>query len=101
MSESETLGIVKAGEKEITLKPSPNLPGNRPVSETGLEISGVFRSGGADRPIGVSHLQIVEYMGGNRPVMASGLKITEIYSGNRPVAPNTSDDTYTLMGYID
>lgn len=101
MSESETLGIVKAGEKEITLKSSPKLPGNRPISESGLEVFGLFRSGGTDRPIGVSHLQIVEYMGGNRPVMASGLKITEIYGGNRPVADNSRDDTYILMGYID
>ncbi len=97
MSETEALGIVKAPEKEITRK----LPGNRPIASTGLEVAGVFRSGGTDRPIVASHLQIVEYMGGNRPVMASGLKISEIYAGNRPVAPNTGDDSYTLMGYID
>ncbi len=101
MSESEAVGIVKAGEKEITLKPSSRLPGNRPVSESGLEVSGVFRSGGSDRPIGVSHLQIVEYIGGNRPVMASSLQIKEIYNGNRPVAANETEDSYTLMGFID
>lgn len=101
MSESEPVGIVKVGEKEIVIKPSPNLPGNRPITESGLEVSSKFRSGGADHPISTSHLQIVEYLGGNRPVMASGLKITEIYGGNRPVAPNSTDDSYVLMGYID
>ncbi|MCA1903577.1 MAG: hypothetical protein CV045_10360 [Cyanobacteria bacterium M5B4] len=101
MSEAEPVGIVKVGEKEITLKPSANLPGKRPIAESGLEVSSMFRSGGADRPIGVSHFQIVEYLGGNRPVMSSDLQISEIYGGNRPVAPNTSDDSYVLMGYID
>jgi hypothetical protein len=101
MSEAESLGIIKVGEKEITLKSSPNIPGNRPITESGLDVASVFRSGGADHPVMASHLQIVEYMGGNRPVMASGLKITEIYGGNRPVAPNDIDDSYNLMGYID
>ena len=40
---------------------------------------------------------------GNRPIAASTLKISDSYAimGNRPVASNESDETATLMGYLD
>ncbi|MFN3360789.1 MAG: hypothetical protein ACK421_05090 [Pseudanabaenaceae cyanobacterium] len=103
MSEAETTGIVKVEEKEKegALKPSNKLPGNRPIGANGLQIANVYHIAGSDRPVASGNLQIVEYIGGNRPVLATSLKISEIYYGNRPVAPNTSEDSYTLMGFID
>jgi hypothetical protein len=97
--------------------------GERPITSSDLEIAHTFSSAGI-RPIGVSHLEVVETMNimgirpigantfqvmdsinlsGIRPISSSALVISSNYSvmGNRPVAPNETDDSDSLMGFID
>ncbi len=81
------------------------LPQNRPIEPSSLEIVHTYSSVGSDRPVSKGTVQFNSsiVVSGNRPIAASTLKISDSYAvmGNRPVASNESDDTATLMGYID
>lgn len=81
------------------------LPQNRPIEPSSLEIVHTYSSVGSDRPVskGTVEFNSSIVVSGNRPIAASTLKISDSYAvmGNRPVASNESDDTATLMGYID
>jgi hypothetical protein len=82
-----------------------NLPGNRPIEASHLNIVKTYTSVGSLRPVTASIMEVSSTMtvSGNRPIAVSTLKISEMYSvmGNRPVASNEIDDSATLMGYID
>lgn len=93
--------------------------GMRPIGVSHLEIAGTYMNG---RPIAASHLAITATLPGDRPIFASPVKMVESGSffgnspvmvsdpslmqastlpGGRPIAANDSDDSDTIMGYID
>ena len=81
------------------------LPQNRPIEPSHLEIVDTYSSVGSNRPVSKGTVKFISsiVISGNRPIAASTLKISESYGvmGNRPVASNESDDTASLMGYLD
>lgn len=75
---------------------------NRPIESSSLEVIEIVDN----RPVMADNFQVMEMYSeaGNRPVGSSTLQISELYSvmgGNRPIASNETDDTFTLMGFID
>jgi hypothetical protein len=88
----------------LSLQPKTTLPENRPIEPSHLEIVNTYSSVGSNRPIvkGTVKFSSSIVISGNRPIAASTLKVSDSYiMGNRPVASNESDDTSTLMGYLD
>lgn len=80
------------------------LPQNRPIEPSHIEIVNTYSSVGSDRPVskGTVKFSSTLAISGSRPIAASTLQISDSYvMGNRPVASNESDDTASLMGYID
>jgi hypothetical protein len=81
------------------------LPENRPIEPSHLEIVHTYSSVGSDRPVTKGTVEFTSSMviSGNRPIAASTLQVSDTYivMGNRPVASNESDETGVLMGYID
>jgi hypothetical protein len=81
------------------------LPENRPIEPSHLEIVHTYSSVGSDRPVSKGTVEFTSSMviSGNRPIAASTLQVSDTYivMGNRPVASNESDETGVLMGYID
>jgi len=81
------------------------LPNNRPIEPSHLNVVSTYRSVGGTRPIISSGMEMSGTLAisGNRPISVSHLKISETYSvmGNRPVASNEIDDPRALMGYLD
>ena len=94
-------------EKSLALSVQPKslLPQNRPIEPSHLEIVDTYSSVGSNRPVskGTVKFNSSIVISGNRPIAASTLKISESYGvmGNRPVASNESDETASLMGYLD
>jgi hypothetical protein len=94
-------------EQALTLaKPAKmQLPENRPIEPSHLEIVHTYSSVGSDRPVSKGTVKFASSMviSGNRPIAASTLQVSDTYivMGNRPVASNESDETGVLMGYID
>ena len=98
-------------------EPTP-LPQNRPIGPNDFEIFETFNNRPIEsstltvieivdhRPVVANDFQIMEMYSesGNRPIGSSNLQISELYSlmgGKRPIAPNESDESATLMGFID
>lgn len=81
------------------------LPENRPIEPSHLNIVHTYSSVGSDRPVvkGTVKFNSSLAISGNRPIAASTLQVSDTYvvMGNRPVASNESDETAVLMGYID
>ena len=93
-------------EKALTLSVQPRemLPRNRPVEPSHIEIVHTYSSVGSDRPVskGTVKFSSTLAISGNRPIAASTLQISDTYiMGKRPIASNESDDTASLMGYLD
>ena len=93
--------------------------GMRPIGVSHLDIAGTYMNG---RPISASHLAITSTLPGDRPVFESEIKMVpgeifygdrpimisdphlmeaSILPGGRPIASNDSDDSETIMGYLD
>ena len=106
-------------QPSLQLYQETSLPQNRPIAANDFEVFDTFIG---NRPIECSSLEVIEIVdnrpvvandfqisemyseAGNRPVTSSTLQISELYSvmgGNRPVASNETDDSSTLMGFID
>lgn len=89
----------------LSTQPRTLLPQNRPVEPSSLEIVHTYSSVGSDRPVAKGTVKFSSSLtiSGNRPIAASTLQVSDSYivMGNRPVASNESDETATLMGYID
>ena len=89
----------------LSVQPKSLLPQNRPIQPSNLEIVHTYSSVGSDRPVakGTVNFSSSLTISGNRPIAASTLQVSDSYvvMGNRPVASNESDETATLMGYID
>lgn len=89
----------------LSVQPQTLLPQNRPIEPSHLEIVSTYSSVGSNRPVskGLVKFNSSIVVSGNRPIAASTLKISDSYSvmGNRPVASNESDETASLMGYLD
>ena len=87
----------------LSVQPRSLLPQNRPIEPSHLDIVNTYSSVGSNRPVskGTVDFSSSLVISGNRPIATSTLKITESYMGNRPVASNESDDTASLMGYLD
>ncbi len=87
----------------LSVQPRMMLPQNRPIEPSHLDIVNTYSSVGSNRPVtrGTIDFSSSLVISGNRPIAASTLKITESYMGNRPVASNESDDTATLLEYLD
>ncbi len=98
-------------------EPAP-LPQNRPIGPTDFEIFETFNNRPIEsskmtviemidhRPVMANDFQVMEMYSasGNRPIGSSNLQISELYSlmgGKRPIAPNESDESSILMGFID
>ncbi|MEM7759668.1 MAG: hypothetical protein AAF298_16295 [Cyanobacteria bacterium P01_A01_bin.40] len=81
------------------------LPQNRPIEPSSLEIVHTYSSVGSDRPVSKGTVEFNSSLAisGNRPIAASTLQVSDTYvvMGNRPVASNESDETASLMGYLD
>ncbi len=81
------------------------LPQNRPIEPSSLEIVNTYSSVGSNRPVVKGKVEFNSSLAisGNRPIAASTLQVSETYvvMGNRPVASNESDETASLMGYLD
>ena len=94
-------------DKSLALSVQSNtlLPQNRPIAPSSLEIVNTYSSVGSNRPVVKGSIEFNSsiVISGNRPIAASTLKISDSYAimGNRPVASNESDETATLMGYLD
>lgn len=97
----------EAGEQVLALSTQPRtlLPQNRPIEPSSIEIVHTYSSVGSDRPVSKGTVKFSSSLAisGNRPIAASTLQVSESYivMGNRPVASNESDETATLMGYLD
>ncbi len=82
-----------------------NLPNNRPIEASHLNVVKTYNSVGTTRPVVASDVEMSGTLtiSGNRPIAVSHLKISDTYSvmGNRPVASNEIDDPSLLMGYLD
>jgi hypothetical protein len=97
----------EAGEQVLALSTQPItlLPQNRPIEPSSIEIVHTYSSVGSDRPVSKGTVKFSSSLAisGNRPIAASTLQVSESYivMGNRPVASNESDETATLMGYLD
>ncbi len=96
----------KTDDKALTLSVQPRemLPQNRPVEPSHIEIVHTYSSVGSDRPVskGTVKFSSTLAISGNRPIAASTLQISDTYiMGKRPIASNESDDTASLMGYLD
>lgn len=77
---------------------------NRPVATSSLVVSETSHIMG-NRPVAVGSFRLSKlgYFMSNRPIAASDLEISDIgyVMGNRPIARNESDETPSLMGFID
>ncbi|PSB09414.1 hypothetical protein C7B62_13240 [Pleurocapsa sp. CCALA 161] len=97
----------EGGEQVLALSTQPRtlLPQNRPIEPSSLEVVHTYSSVGSDRPVSKGTVKFSSSLtiSGNRPIAASTLQVSESYMvmGNRPVASNESDETGTLMGYLD
>jgi hypothetical protein len=97
----------EGGEQALAISKSAKiqLPENRPIEPSHLEIVHTYSSVGSDRPVSKGTVEFASSMviSGNRPIAASTLQVSDTYivMGNRPVASNESDETGVLMGYID
>jgi hypothetical protein len=96
------------GEEQALALSKPakiQLPENRPIEPSHLEIVHTYSSVGSDRPVTKGTVEFISSLviSGNRPIAASTLQVSDTYivMGNRPVASNESDETGVLMGYID
>lgn len=96
------------GEEQALALTKPakmQLPENRPIEPSHLEIVHTYSSVGSDRPVSKGTVEFASsiVISGNRPIAASTLQVSDTYivMGNRPVASNESDETGVLMGYID
>lgn len=89
----------------LSTEPKTLLPQNRPIEPSHLDIVNTYSSVGSNRPVvkGSVEFNSSLVISGNRPIAASTLQVSDTYvvMGNRPVASNESDETATLMGYID
>lgn len=94
--------------------------GDRPIAASHLDIYGTILN---NRPILASHIKVLDTtpvggrpifasdivvrddlsLPGGRPIFASDPKLLEasLLPGGRPIAPNDTDDSELLMGYID
>jgi hypothetical protein len=98
-------GLVEAAKSGgLDLYQAPPLPQNRPIGPSHIQVVETYSVMG-NRPVVASGMKIVHSLSvsGNRPVMASSLAISDSYSvmGNRPVASNEIEDIGTLIGYLD
>ncbi|MEM7591626.1 MAG: hypothetical protein AAF383_08920 [Cyanobacteria bacterium P01_A01_bin.83] len=107
-STSSTASVKKEPSKQalaLSTQPQTLLPQNRPIEPSSIEIVHTYSSVGSDRPVSKGTVEFSSSLAisGNRPIAASTLQVSESYivMGNRPVASNESDETATLMGYID
>lgn len=94
----------KAQTLALSVQPRSLLPQNRPIEPSHLEIVHTYSSVGSARPVSKGTVKFSNSLAisGNRPIAASTLQVSESYiMGNRPVASNESDETTTLMGYLD
>lgn len=97
----------ESGEQALALSTQPRtlLPQNRPIEPSSINIVHTYSSVGSDRPVSKGTVEFNSSLAisGNRPIAASTLQVSDSYivMGNRPVASNESDDTATLMGYLD
>jgi hypothetical protein len=103
---SKTTPAKEEGDRTLALSTQPRslLPQNRPIEPSHLEIVHTYSSVGSNRPVskGTINFSSSIAISGNRPIAASTLQISESYiMGNRPVASNESDETDSLMGYLD
>ena len=94
------------GDRVLALSTQPRtlLPQNRPIEPSSLEIVHTYSSVGSNRPVSKGTIDFSSSIAisGNRPIAASTLQVSESYiMGNRPVASNESDETDSLMGFLD
>ncbi len=88
----------------LSVQPRSMLPENRPIEPSHLQIVHTYSSVGSDRPVskGTVEFSSTLAISGNRPIAASTLQVSETFiMGNRPVASNESDETATLLEYLD
>ena len=89
----------------LSVQPQTLLPQNRPIEPSNMEIVNTYSSVGSNRPVSKGKVEFNSSLviSGNRPIAASSLQISDSYvvMGNRPVASNESDETASLMGYLD
>lgn len=97
-------GMRPIGSSDLQIAGTVQISGIRPIGVSTLIVADTVNIMGI-RPIGAHTFEIVDTMNlsGIRPIGASTLVISDSYSsfGNRPTAPNITDESELLMGFID
>ena len=104
---NSTSNTTKKGEEKslaLSTQPPAMLPQNRPIEPSHIDIVHTYSSVGSDRPVSKGTVEFSSSItiSGNRPIAASTLQVSDSFiMGRRPIASNESDDTASLMGYLD
>ncbi|MDF5734717.1 MAG: hypothetical protein V7L04_14970 [Nostoc sp.] len=97
-------GVRPIGPSDLEVAEKLSIAGVRPVTTSSLEVVETYNEMGI-RPIGANTFEVVESinLSGIRPIGSSLLVIDESYStfGNRPIASNETDNSESLMGFLD
>ncbi|MEA5516707.1 hypothetical protein [Nodularia sp. UHCC 0506] len=97
-------GIRPIGSSGLQIAGTVNISGIRPIGISTLTVADTVNIMGI-RPIGAHTFEIVDTMNlsGIRPIGSSLLAISDSYSsfGNRPTAPNETDESGIMMGFLD
>ena len=97
-------GMRPIGSSDLQIAGTVTISGIRPIGISTLTVADTVNIMGI-RPIGAHTFEIVDTinLSGIRPIGSSTLAISDSYSsfGNRPTAPNITDESEILMGFID
>ncbi|GAX38279.1 hypothetical protein [Nodularia sp. NIES-3585] len=97
-------GVRPIGSSDLQIAGTVNISGIRPIGVSTLTVADTVNIMGI-RPIGAHTFEIVDTMNlsGIRPIGSSLLAISDSYSsfGNRPTAPNETDESGIMMGFLD
>ncbi|MDB9303288.1 hypothetical protein PN488_02645 [Nodularia spumigena CS-591/12] len=97
-------GVRPIGSSDLQIAGTVQISGIRPIGVSTLVVADTVNIMGI-RPIGAHTFEIVDTMNlsGIRPIGSSTLAISDSYSsfGNRPTAPNETDESGIMMGFLD
>ncbi|MBW4556188.1 MAG: hypothetical protein KME59_09645 [Trichormus sp. ATA11-4-KO1] len=97
-------GVRPIASSDLQIAGTVSISGIRPIGTSSLEVVKTMNVMGI-RPIGAHTFEVVDSinLSGIRPIGSSSLVISESYSvfGNRPMASNITDESETLMGFLD
>lgn len=97
-------GVRPIASSDLQIAETVAISGIRPIGTSSLQVVETMNIMGI-RPIGANTFEVVDSinLSGLRPIGSSALVVSDSYSimGNRPVASNVTDDSDSLMGFLD